>query len=73
MNCTDDSSFTEVSNVADDFEKGDVVRLKTGGPRMTVQGRRVHGDDLICKWFDDDGANKESFAPESLEKVEDDQ
>jgi len=29
---------------------GDVVRLKSGGPKMTVQER--YEDEWLCKWFD---------------------
>ncbi|MGR3908306.1 YodC family protein [Burkholderia sp. SR8] len=41
------------------FRAGDVVTLKTGGPRMTVTyaGPVVFDDAdwLICQWFDDSG------------------
>ena len=41
------------------FRVGDVVTLKTGGPRMTVTyaGPVVFDDDdwLICQWFDESG------------------
>ncbi|KVV53080.1 hypothetical protein WT27_28415 [Burkholderia territorii] len=41
------------------FRVGDVVTLKTGGPRMTVTyaGPVVFDDAdwLICQWFDDGG------------------
>ncbi|MGU7779108.1 YodC family protein [Burkholderia sp. PU8-34] len=41
------------------FRVGDVVTLKTGGPRMTVTyaGPVVfdEADWLICQWFDDSG------------------
>jgi uncharacterized protein YodC (DUF2158 family) len=29
---------------------GDVVRLKSGGPKMTVQER--YENEWLCKWFD---------------------
>ena len=48
------------------FEKGDVVRLKSGGPAMTVSDFDDMFDTVICEWFD--GAKRESshFTPESL-------
>jgi len=46
-------------NHRSDFRVGDVVTLKTGGPRMTVTyaGPVVFDDAnwLICQWFDDCG------------------
>jgi len=35
------------------FTPGDVVRLKSGGPKMTVLETK---DDMVtCKWFDRNG------------------
>lgn len=49
------------------FELGDVVTLKSGGQRMTVE--EVDGDDISCVWFD--GATKkiDQFTPITLKKV----
>ena len=33
------------------FTVGDVVRLKSGGPDMTVEGPTSHG--IMCVWFND--------------------
>ena len=34
------------------FKKGDVVWLKSGGPRMTVNYKTANGS-LSCVWFDE--------------------
>ena len=34
----------------EDFKVGDVVQLKSGGPKMTVN--RVDGDEISCEWFE---------------------
>jgi uncharacterized protein YodC (DUF2158 family) len=52
-----------------EFEEGDRVRLKSGGPTMTIEG--VNDEDLSCVWFDKVG-NKQvvqrgSFRPVVLE------
>jgi uncharacterized protein YodC (DUF2158 family) len=36
----------------ENFEVGDVVRLKSGGPMMTVTGMR-YDIEYICQWFVD--------------------
>jgi uncharacterized protein YodC (DUF2158 family) len=51
------------------IEVGDVVYLKSGGPRMTVD--RSKGQSmLVCAWFDGTEAKGATFAATSLEKVE---
>jgi uncharacterized protein YodC (DUF2158 family) len=32
------------------IQVGDIVRLKSGGPKMTVQER--YNNEWLCKWFD---------------------
>jgi uncharacterized protein YodC (DUF2158 family) len=53
------------------FRIGDVVTLKTGGPRMTVTyaGPVVFDDNhwLICQWFDERGeCRQEMFQNETV-------
>jgi uncharacterized protein YodC (DUF2158 family) len=43
------------------FSEGDVVQLKSGGPRMTIKGIGKYGivpkdENALCEWFD--GAKK---------------
>ena len=56
------------------FSPGDVVRLKSGGPHMTVGPPTLTTGDneSACKWFDAKGELKfASFDNSSLVKVED--
>lgn len=54
------------------FNIGDVVRLKSGGPRMTIQDI---GDPsasgpkrgVTCTWFVDSDLRTGTFQPEALE------
>ncbi len=36
------------------FKVGDVVELKSGGPRMTIAEPNGSGDGYNCIWFDKD-------------------
>jgi uncharacterized protein YodC (DUF2158 family) len=47
------------------FKVGDVVRLKSGGPDMTVTGVAI-GGDLICRWFEGDTARIDTFPSGAL-------
>lgn len=60
----------------DDLNVGDVVILKSGGPRMIIE---VIGDYTMtkginngayCKWFDGSKVIEEVFDVRSLKKVE---
>jgi uncharacterized protein YodC (DUF2158 family) len=48
-----------------DFKVGDVVILKSGGPKMTIHavGTDVHGKPMVwCTWFPNlDAVKQESF------------
>lgn len=48
---------------APEFQVGDVVRLKSGGPRMTVVAK-MEGGQLDCQWFsmsDDSTVRSQTF------------
>ncbi|MDR3096839.1 MAG: YodC family protein [Paraburkholderia sp.] len=50
---------------------GDVVTLKSGGPRMTVMDAGpagfANGHWLICQWFDEHGElRQDTFAPDRV-------
>ena len=54
----------------DAIEEGDIVRLRSGGPPMSVQ--TVTPDGIECMWFDSDGRLQEKiFHPGTLQKNSD--
>ena len=51
------------------MKPGDVVRLKSGGPAMTVAIVQGNGH-LWCEWFAEGGIHARGFAPATLQPVE---
>lgn len=49
------------------FAAGDIVRLKSGGPTMTI--RWVDEGEAYCEWFSKDENKGATFAFHQLEKV----
>jgi uncharacterized protein YodC (DUF2158 family) len=50
------------------FQLGEVVQLKSGGPRMTVDS--IDGDGVVnCIWFEKNEQKFGSFKPHSLESA----
>lgn len=48
------------------FQIGDVVRLKSGGPLMTVQ-QATYADNIVCTWFGENNKRmSEGFHPRTL-------
>lgn len=54
------------------FNVGDVVQLKSGGPKMTVHGNgHYDGNNLLCVWFDkDQKIQSGDFNPSALEAAD---
>ena len=57
--------------MADELKTGDVVVLKSGGPRMTVQtvDQYLGEPSVICMWFDKTKRMTERFQPDLLAKA----
>ena len=53
----------------EDFEIGDVVQLRSGGPKMTVH-ILVSDGDVVCQWFESNEVHEENFPKEALKQVE---
>jgi uncharacterized protein YodC (DUF2158 family) len=51
------------------FKVGDLVRLKSGGPLMTVSNVGTAGGQLAvwCVWFEKDDQKSATFPPDALE------
>jgi len=52
------------------WQVGQVVRLKSGGPRMTVSA--IRGDAIECTWFFGQERKVETFDVQLLEGTEED-
>lgn len=49
------------------YDQGDVVRLKSGGPKMTVREEKQDGK-ILCSWFDRNGKlHSEAFPAQLVE------
>lgn len=52
----------------EEFNVGDVVKLKSDGPEMTIE--HIRNGEIWCVYFDDNRAIRESFVLGVLKKVE---
>lgn len=55
------------------FNEGDIVKLKSGGPKMTVTsvGDRLGTPSVWCSWFTSGKSNSEVFPVSAVEIVSD--
>ena len=53
------------------FEPGDVVVLKSDGPKMTVEGKNKKTGYIICCWFNmtNDLVCSDEFSPAVLKNI----
>jgi uncharacterized protein YodC (DUF2158 family) len=54
------------------FKAGDVVKLKSGGPKMTVDFIDLDIEKVGCTWFEGNNNKQAAFNPASLELASDD-
>ncbi|MGA7314344.1 MAG: DUF2158 domain-containing protein [Silvibacterium sp.] len=60
--------------MAEDLKDGDIVQLKSGGPKMTVANIGIYGmgstkKKANCVWFEGSKKQESLFELHSLEKV----
>lgn len=53
----------------EDLKIGDVVKLKSGGPIMTIQWINEEDDSAKCSWFKGNEVGEKLFAIQSLKKT----
>jgi len=44
-----------------EFEPGDIVQIKSGGPKMVIEGPGKEPDSVICVWQDLSGKKTAEF------------
>ena len=54
----------------DKLKTGDVVKLPSGGPLMTVDGFRPESGKVCCAWFCGDQLQRSEFFVEAVVKSE---
>ncbi|KNA28259.1 hypothetical protein ACO03_04550 [Pantoea ananatis] len=52
--------------MASQWNKGDTVRLKSGGPVMTVVDFSNFQNGYVCEWFEKDRLQRKVFSAEAL-------
>ncbi len=53
-----------------DYSKGDIVQLKSGGPKMTVSNPEAYMGTVECQWFSGSKLNEGRFPPDVLKPAE---
>jgi uncharacterized protein YodC (DUF2158 family) len=62
-----DKTVSRTFNAFDDFNVGDIVKLKSGGPNMTVDNASSHR--ITCVWFEGEQYHMRNFDQGAIEKV----
>jgi uncharacterized protein YodC (DUF2158 family) len=50
-----------------ELKVGDVVQLKSGGPKMTIANTKSNPAGILCTWFDDAEVKSSRFPAAALE------
>ena len=49
------------------FRKGDIVQLKSGGPKMTIEDDDAYGGSVTVAWFAGSKMETKNIDPEALQ------
>ena len=52
-----------------ELKVGDVVKLKSGGPKMTIANTKSNPAGILCTWFDEAEVKSSRFPAKALELV----
>lgn len=50
-----------------EFQKGDIVQLKSGGPKMTVSDFQHHSGHIVVKWFAGSKMESAAVSPDAIQ------
>jgi len=72
MAASTDSDSSASRTIASQLRQGDLVRLRSGGPLMTVNG--IKGDQVDCVWTDSNNGQPDdaTFPADLLQKFQED-
>jgi uncharacterized protein YodC (DUF2158 family) len=62
-----EKTVSRTFNAFEDFNVGDIVKLKSGGPNMTVDN--ASSSRIICNWFEGLILHTAEFDQGAIEKV----
>ena len=49
------------------FKKGEIVQLKSGGPKMTIEDDNCYGGNVTVVWFAGSKMESKNVDPQSLQ------
>ena len=52
-----------------ELKVGDVVQLKSGGPKMTIANTKANPAGILCTWFDAAEVKSSRFPAEALQQA----
>jgi uncharacterized protein YodC (DUF2158 family) len=62
-----EKTVSRTFNAFEDFNIGDLVKLRSGSPSMTIDG--TSGSRYTCVWFDGAAFQRQTLDQASLERV----
>lgn len=60
----------KLKSLGEKFQPGDIVQLKSGGPKMVIERWQNHNHSYKCTWFAGAKHNSEEFEEASINLYE---